>query len=259
MSKQDKPSRLLLNAWYVESLRLTAFPVRGTPLTDISWWTELVGEPAETKTIQPRVGGQTEQGEFLGAKLVNQIQPHRVDWQLQLPDQETQADTFPTVGPFLEIVERFVELMLKWLSLETCPELHRLAFGAVLVYPIESRVAGYQQLAAFLPSVKLDLEGSSDFLYQINRVRTSTSKIEGLRINRLSRWSVTALQRVDLSFEKNLDMSIAKGKLVHACRLYLDINTVPEFRGPLPEKQRGSLFEELVFLAKEIASEGDIP
>jgi len=259
MSKQDKPSRLPLSAWHVESLRLTAFPVLGTPLTDISWWTELVGEPAETKTIQPRVGVETEQGEFLGAKLVNQIQPHRVDWHLQFPDQEPQADAFPTIGPFLEIVEPFVRLMLRWLDLETCPELQRLAFGVVLAYPVESRTAGYRQLAAFLPSVKLHPEGSSDFLYQINRVRTSTSKIEGLGINRLSKWSVAALQRVSLSFRKELDMSVAMDKALYACRLDLDINTVAKFSAPLPEKQRGPLLQELVDLAKEIASEGDIP
>ena len=123
MPKQDKPSRLPLDAWHAESLRLTAFPIRGTALTDISWWTELLGEPAETKTTQPRVAGQTEVGEFLGAKLANQIQPHRIDWQLQPPGQE--PNSFPTVGPFLEIVEPFVELMLRWLDLETCPMLQR--------------------------------------------------------------------------------------------------------------------------------------
>jgi len=258
MPKQNKPGRLPLEAWYVESLRLTAFPVGGTALTDISWWFELLGEPAETKTIQPRVAGQTEVGGFLGAQLTNIIQPSRIDWQLRPPDQELPAGSFPIVGPFLEIVEQFVELMLRWLELKTCPMLQRLAFGAILLHPVESRAAGYRELAAFLPFVELDPDGSSDFHYQINRARSSTLEIKGLKINRLSKWSVGAFQMFDLTVGKQPGMNVAKGELLHASRLSSDINTVPEFPGPLPESQRGPLFQELADLAKEIASEGDI-
>jgi hypothetical protein len=44
-----------------------------------------------------------------------------------------------------------------------------------------------------------------------------------------------------------------------ACRLELDINTLPEFQGELERAQLSSLFHELVDLAVEIANQGDIP
>lgn len=259
MSKQDKINRLPLSAWHAESLRLTAFPITSTPLNDTNWWTELMGEPAETKTVQPKFDRQTEQGLFLGAKLVNQVQPNRIDWLIQLTDQESGAIVFPTIGPFLEVIEPFVELMLRWFNLKTCPELKRLAFGPTFVYPVDSRVAGYRQLSVYLHSIKLDPEGSSDFLYQINRIRNSTSKIDGLKINRLSKWSVSALQRMDFSVGKEIDLSVTKRQAQYACRLDLDINTAAEFAGPLPKKQLSLIFQELLDLAKEIALEGDIP
>lgn len=261
MSKQGKINRLPLSAWHAESLRLTAFPITATPLKDSNWWTELMGEPAETKTAQPKLDRRTEQGLFSGAKLVNQVQPNRIDWLIQLADHESGPIGFPTIGPFLEVIEPFVELMLRWFNLKTCPELKRLAFGPILVHPVDSHAAGYRQLSAYLPNVKLDPEGSSDFLYQINRVRDSTSKIDGLRINRLSKWSVATVQTIGFFVGPISDISISMDKvgLFRACRLDLDINTAAEFTGPLPKKQLSLIFQELVDLAKEIAVEGDIP
>lgn len=256
MSRQDKLNRLPLSAWQAERLRVTAFPISATPMDDINWWTELIGEPAETRTVQPRVDRQTEQGLFLGAKLVNQVQPLRVDWLLQLTGEESEAVTFPTIGTFLEIIDPFVELMLRWFKLKTCPELKRIAFGPSLVYPIDSRAAGYRQLSGYLPSVKLDPEGSSDFAYQINRARNSTSIIHGLKVNRLSKWSVAKVQR--MAFSVGEELSVSKGQELFACHLDLDINTAAEFPGPLPKNQLELVFQELVDLAKEIASEGDI-
>ena len=262
MSKQDKINRLPLSAWNAEILRLTAFHIEPTSPQDINWWADLMGEPAETKTVQQRIGGQIEQGLFTGirgVKLVNQVQPHRIDWSLQLHEPDPQINVFPTIGQFIEVVEIFVDVMARWLKLKTCPMLQRLAFGAILTYPVDSHAAGYRQLSAYLPNVKLDPESSSDFLYQINRVRDSTSKIDGLGINRLSKWSVATLQTMSFSFGQDLDTSMDKGSLLRACHLELDINTKTDAKKPLPSNRIDQIFQELVNLAKEIIKEGDIP
>jgi hypothetical protein len=44
-----------------------------------------------------------------------------------------------------------------------------------------------------------------------------------------------------------------------ACRLELDINTVPDFQGELPRESFGQLLGELTELGQEIAQKGDIP
>jgi hypothetical protein len=43
----------------------------------------------------------------------------------------------------------------------------------------------------------------------------------------------------------------------YACRLELDINTIPEFQGVFERGQLHLILEELVNLAKEMAEHGD--
>src|SRR5436190_1193852 len=78
----------------------------------------------------------------------------------------------------------------------------RLAFGAVLAQPTEDRHSGYVQIAKYLPSIRLDVDGSSDFLFQINRPRPSRVGIENLLINRLARWSVLIFKTFGVTLEK---------------------------------------------------------
>lgn len=260
MSQQDKADRLPISAWQVESLRVTAFPTSPAPAGDLSWWTSLMGEPPETRITQPKRGGHREEGSFLGATLVNQVQPNRVDWLLTLtPSLEPGVMDLPTIGPFPELLEPFVGLMHRWLELETCPPLWRLAFGAILLVPVESREPGYRHLSAYLPSVHLDPVGSSDFLYQINRPRGSNSGVAGLTINRLCRWSVALIQLVGFPAGVPLPLDRMIEQQRHACRLELDINTSPSFRVVLPREQVPLVFRELVDLAREIVGEGDVP
>jgi hypothetical protein len=46
---------------------------------------------------------------------------------------------------------------------------------------------------------------------------------------------------------------------IYACRLELDINTPQSFQNELPYDQLNNIFQELVDLGREIATEGDIP
>ena len=149
-----------------------------------------------------------------------------------------------------DIFLRLIELMKKDLLIY--------AFGAVLLRPVENRQAGYQQIAAYLPHVQLDPEGASDFLYQINRPRNSNSGIPDLRINRLSKWSIAASMESTFSFGST-SAAHFPGPRHFACRLELDINTVPDFRDELAREQLPQIFQELVDLGKEIAKAGDIP
>ncbi|MSQ46812.1 MAG: hypothetical protein EXR78_00250 [Deltaproteobacteria bacterium] len=163
------------------------------------------------------------------------------------------------IGPLPESLNIFPQLMTRWLESRECPVTQRLAFGATLWQPVDDQQTGYRQLAAYLPGLQLALEGegASDFLYQINRARNSSSAIAGLRINRLSKWSVSfwAIAELPLVPEARFRFH-QKGT---GCRLELDINTHPDFPGDLPQDQLGQIFNELVTLGQEIAREGDIP
>ena len=104
----------------------------------------------------------------------------------------------------------------------------------------------------------MDLEHSSDFLYQINRARDSTTGIADLKINRLSKWSVAAIRTGGIILEPAGITYQQTPQAIFACRLELDVNTQPEGPDPLPRTQTTSVLTELIDLGREIIAEGDI-
>lgn len=219
-----------------------------------------MGEPPETKIIQSKAGIHREEGQLRDGVLAKQVQPGRIDWLLLEPPREEPVVTgLPVIGPFTKLLDPFVQLMLRWLKLETCPTMQRLAFGAVLFIPVKNLAAGYRQLSAYLPSVELDPEGSSDFIYRINRPRKSTSEIADLAVNRLSKWDIAVSKLVGFQIGVHSPPEISEGREYFACHLELDVNSAPRAQGLLDKEQLPHLFQELVDLGKEIAREGDIP
>ena len=197
-------------------------------------------------------------GVFEGKQLVLSGRQARVDWNLQaiagLPSEPMQG--LPTLGPLPDSLESFRKVAEKWLNVS--PDITRLAFGAVLVIKVADLPSAYQELSQFLPNVSLDKTDSPDFLYQINRPRTSELR-EGLRINRLSKWSVTQTGTIAINIGPSAGPTLESGSPQSACRLELDINTSAESLTPIPQDKTQVLFKELIELGSEIADKGDIP
>ena len=249
-----------LSAWQVESLRMTVFlsPTVQVPATP-TWWKDLVGEPAETQNALPRQKVWREEGPFERGKLAVAVQfSRRIDWLYLATDPpEGGQEEPPTLGSFPEVLTSFSRLMIRWFQSDASPSVQRLAFGSTLIQPVDNQQIGYQQIAAYLPHFSLNLEGASDFFFQINRPRTSTSGISDLRINRLSKWSVPIWAMTEIPATPEMGFRVRqRGAL---CRLELDINTAPDFPGDLPQERLSQIFEELASLGQEIAREGDIP
>jgi len=171
---------------------------------------------------------------------------------------EDEVAEIPSIGPLGEASESFLLAMSKWSELEGCPLARRLAFGAILNQAVPSKEEGYRLIEHYLPNVDLDPVGSSDFYYQINRPRDSTTGISGLRINRLARWSILLQLRKVISFGPQ-GLSQASEPARHAARVELDINTGQDFGGTISREQLRLVLNELVSLAREIASRGDVP
>ena len=124
--------------------------------------------------------------------------------------------------------------------------------------PVADVQEGYRQLSAYLP-FNINTENASDFMYQINRARASDS-VHNLNINRLSKWSVSAIFWGKARFFKGLATAdYHPGPHVFSCRLELDINTVVELESELKREDLPKLLQEFTELSKEIAHEGDIP
>ncbi len=246
-----------LTSLHAETLRLTAFPLPTTRLGETSWWNDLVGTQPERKVSRPRKEEYREEGPYKDRNLVLQVQLNRIDWNLlQIADKLKEPEALPSIGPFLDSLEVFVPLILRWL--EMAPPIQRLAFGAVLLVPVGDRQEGYQQISAYLPSVQLDPKRSGDFFYQINRPRPSTSGISGLTINRLSRWSVASFKKVEYVIGPQSTQQFP-GEETVASRIELDISTAADFQDELPRERLPAILKELVNLGEEIAHKGDIP
>ena len=244
------------STWQTESLRLTAFPIPGTPVGEPTWWSALVGKAPDVRTKRPSLSLFQDEGEFQELKLVLTAQPSRIDWHLLLPEQRRLDLVLQTVGPFQGSLKTFAPLMKEWLKLS--PPLGRLAFGAVLLQTVADRVDGYRQLAKYLPAVTIDPEHSADFSYQINRPRNSNSGVAGLTINRLSKWAV-ALHGITLLSVKPQPAEVLTRAEAFAVRLEFDINTPAEFARELPQEKLAEVFDEEMALGSEIAEGGDIP
>ncbi len=242
--------------WHARGLRLTFFVGQPVDIEKLNWWLELVGNDPESRTLRPRAGELQEQGPFKEGSLTLGVRPERVDWNYLPIQKEETALEFAQLGPFEAALEVFVPPMLHWL--QSCPPINRMALGAALFQPVKGKEDGYIRLSKYMNFVKLDPEGSSDFTYQINRPRSSESGVAGLRINRLSRWTVASVGTIQISPGIPHLQPISRTG-AFATHVELDMNTSPEFSGNLPKEKLKGIFEELVHLAQEIAEQGDIP
>jgi len=236
-----------IEKWLAQNLRLTAFPTHTCKIESIPKWEDTLGELPEQSNTQPKANILEETGKFGKGALSLKFVPGRIDWHyLPILPADKIAEGFPNIGQFVEAVELFKPLMVKWL--ESCCPLTRLAFGSQIILPSENHKDAYILLNEYLHSVELD-PNSTDFLYSINRIRPSKSGIQDLEINRLSRWRAMKMVLKAESSESDPFFVVS---------IALDINTVQAKDVVISKEHTNTLFNELIEMAIEIAEKGDI-
>jgi len=239
-----KSDRKKYEKWEVDQIRLTYFSKQITEAGVSTWWQHTVGSPSEQKTINQKQNIYQEQGSLLNSKLMLSTNFDRIDWLYFYEENES--------GPFIDSLESFTSLMIKWF--EMSPSLNRLALGLCFRVPVKNKKDGYKFIAKLLPSVEIDVDNSSDFLYQINRPRKTTTDVADLKINRLMKWSVAVYKRFSVSPQK-VEFADSEKYFV---KLDLDINTGAEYNQIIPSDKIGMIYSELISLAKEILVNGDV-
>jgi hypothetical protein len=245
-----------VSEWLAQTLRLTAFTDPQRELDPAVWWDTVFGEEPESVEIEPRKRVHKQSSPYENGEISLVTQPLRIDW--LLTSQAPSEIGLPNLGKYLQSLDSFRNVIARWFGIEDCPALMRLAFGAVLQYPVPTREHGYRQLQPYLHDVRLDPEGSTDFQYRINRPRQLANGIPGLRVNRLTNWSVIRFLPMTLEFGPT-GIRSTEERQSFACRLELDINTAPEFEGQVAPGLLPGIFDELVSLGREILENGDIP
>lgn len=243
--------------WLAETLRVTAFPTPDAEANPSDWWKRVIGQDPETQIQRQRLGELVQEGIVGGAKLTLRVRPERIDWVMAPVEPAEAPETFLSIGPFDDSCKQFRALINSWIPFS--PPLSRIAFGAVAFSPVPDHVSGYNTLAAYLPSVQVD-PGSRDFIYQINRPRESSAGVEGLSINRLSKWSVVQMHLQAFSMGAQEGVRIVRAPIsAFACRVEIDVNTSPMHKGHFTPEQSLMVLDEMERLAEEIIREGDRP
>jgi hypothetical protein len=207
-------------AWQAAQFRLTVFLARAAAAQE-NLWERLTGIKPTAISQQPVTRTVREEGPFASSFLVV-VQSHR-RCDLVLGPQPDPTAGLPVV-PFVEDTEAaakdFAGLAKK--LLEHCQGLRptRLAYGAVMMEPVDTRADGYARLQKFLPDYQFR-EGVTDFQLQLNRRRESTS-CSGVQINRLSKWSVVIHQTALVNFGHPgaplQAVEVQQEDEIHACR-----------------------------------------
>jgi hypothetical protein len=247
-----------VETWRAGYLRLAAFPEQPVYGIAQNWWQELTGSEASECNEKRQTREKTESGDFAGANLLLEIDLVRVQWTAQVVYNPLEIDSaVPTLGPFVDRSNWFRELMKVWLG--KAPPLKRLAFAGRVEQPVAGHVEGYELLNRYLRSVDVDTK-SSDFLYRVNRRRSSRTGIPDLEINRLCTWAVRK-QTLRVNVSSAMEPPQVTQSEFYATVAEFDINTVPELPGGLLPSGEGliAILHELVDLATEIATVGDQP
>ena len=244
-----------INKWGAENVRLTLFFSPSLSVKAEGWWEFVAGGPPDSSIDKPKTKERVEIGTWEGAQLILQSQPlqGRVDWVLT----ESGELGTPATATFPERARVFLDLMSKWLQRNDLPASTRLAIGGIATLAVSDRESGYNILSHFL-NFDVDTRDTSDFLYQINRIRQSTV-IENMKVNRLSRWYVGQFLRRTIAVSGEGIISTPSSEPTEiSCRIELDINTSTDDDRVISYDNLVPLTRELFALASEIIVMGDV-
>ena len=239
--------------WVVESLRVTAFPKELDQSLKGPEWNKLFGSEPERYETRPQEAYEIQSGKLGEVIGVLERRPERLDLKLSpYVDPGTRPPLFQGFGKFDEAFASHKSKFRKWLA--ACPKLKRLAFGAVLVIPCDSKQQGLNILQEFLEgSVIIDEKKTRDFQYMKN-IPKKSKIIKGIEINKLCTWSVMTGEIMAVG-PSGMTQS---GETGFACHLVLDFNTDQEHIDGWAKNKNFALLDELYAHANDVTTKGDV-
>lgn len=244
--------------WLALQTRITTFHPQGVEVGDlVKWWAAALGEPPEVTENRPREQSVRLSGAVGNGLLTVNNLPGRTDFVMD-PSGGGLGIGNPgwpvlAMGTYLEAASSLAGSVKAWILSEA--PVYRLALGALLLLPAADLRSVYHSLSGFLPPIPLEGVSTPDFLFRINRVRTSAHEPTVL-INRLAAWSTAQGQGITISGDRG---ELTTGPVQYAAHLELDINTQSADGQQFDPSLSVDLLDELVDLGAEMAHEGDRP
>jgi hypothetical protein len=244
--------------WLVQQLRFSAFVPAATPDLLNTIWPLISPEPAESEESRPREGFRRMAAPETDSVLEAVVLPGRFDI---VKSQATVGEIQPIVhfgeaSPQLKAFTDRIHALLDGIGDKA--KFFRFALGVVLLRPVASREAAYDDLGKLLP-VELDPVNSRDFLYQINHPETFSVDNMSIELNRLSRWSAMRTQHFMLQVMPNAAgepmptrAGLAAGENFVRCEI--DNSSAAEMAMELPRDSLRPIFSRLIELADVTAS-----
>jgi hypothetical protein len=241
--------------WRLANARLTVFVAPDT-VVPLTIWRDLIGEEPEASGVQRATATRIESGPFADGTLKLQVQPMRIDCVHERDGLEIQEGLPPALGPFPDAAGPLLQFGRRWVTSAGFPSILRIALGLTLLSPTPDRETGYRELGQFVDGVP-NTPDARDFLYQINRPRASRAGIEGMQVNRLSRWSVGTVQFFAVAFGGTANPTSVTSARQYHLRLELDISSSEDYQGVIPRAGVEGLITDLFSGAREISEQGN--
>ncbi len=238
--------------WKCLELRLTAFPRNPFIEFTSGFWENVTLEKPEIHYLQPKKHILHEEGIYGENKLLLDFTPGRIDLKFSADFKNTpESEELATLGDVDSNLNVFSNLAYSMFKNNRFPEIKRLAFGIVLINPVESLEEGYKELKEILQdSIMIDFMDTSDFLFQLNKKIHHTLDGEDLILNKLRRYSVQKWSF--MQFVNDIQTNNFTNKDLFATRIELDINSAAERIKAIRKESLGSLYNKLVELGNTI-------
>lgn len=239
-------------SWPPFLLRVTLFPASPMGREQRPDLGELFKVEVESEQVQGSAKDST-QVASLGVGTVQLAGTlERLDFVWQSP-QDGEDGRHTDLGDLDAAIATFVQPIVQWAQAHKWA---RVAIGALGGVWTGDKKEGYRLLQPRIPELKINPEGSSDLLYQINHLKSVTLSNGDWLVNNIFRWAVVTFQTVSFHIAPNVGSVGNVQTTVLRTQLELDINSAPRPGLELHGDDVVTMFAAFVDLTKNALLKG---
>lgn len=243
-----------LEDWETRQIRLSTFVRSVLPADQRPSVEEIFGLDPEATIVEGPNKDLTQMTSFGVGKLTLKVHLNRIDW---LWESEANNEGFQSLGAVDEALQAFLPELQKWTQELQVP-IARVALGGLWGIPVEGKEEGYSKLQEYLPTVQIDGQASSEFMYQINRWAFEELMGQRERFNRIAKWGVRTLTHAPIELtESGMVVNTTGTNTLSEVSCELDLSSPATLNREIDEKTAANLADVFRGFAIQILESGD--